>query len=48
MLSDHLLSFAENRRERYTVERIDRMKLYSILIFFFLVIGAKLKSTKIK
>ena len=34
MLSDHLLSFAENRRERYTVERIDRMKLYSILNFF--------------
>ena len=49
MPSDRLSLFLENCRERYikNVKRINSLKLYSI-IKSMLVIGAKLKSTKIQ
>ena len=48
-LSDHLLSFLENCHERhiYNVKRINDLEIYSI-VKIMLVIGAKLKSTKIQ
>ena len=48
MFSDHLLLALENSRERYNLKsrKINILKLYDLN--FVLVIGIKLKSTKIQ